>query len=318
MKKVVDDVRLMVKVCDMYYNQNLSQQVIGNTLNLSRPTVSRLLVSAREKGIVQITVSNLESIAHWELERKLEKMYALKEVIIVDSGSTEKEQKEILGSAAGQYLNTTIKDGYTVGVSMGSTLYQVVHHMPEPTAKGVTFVPLIGGMGQLRMDLHSNNLAESLAKIYEGRFVPLHAPARVSSKDVRDEFMKEKSLAETLNIARHLDVAILGIGYPFKNSAITATGYFKENEIENLKKKNVAGDICMQFFDVTGNTSPFEKDNYVIGIDIHNLCTISHSVGIAGGIDKISSIRGALRGHYINTLITDICCAEALASKDNI
>ena len=25
-KKVIDDVRLMIKICDMYYNQNVSQQ----------------------------------------------------------------------------------------------------------------------------------------------------------------------------------------------------------------------------------------------------------------------------------------------------
>ena len=75
MRKVVDDVRLMVKVCDLYYNGNVSQQQIAAMLNLSRPTVSRLLVSAREKGIVQITVSNLDTIRYWEMERKLEDRY---------------------------------------------------------------------------------------------------------------------------------------------------------------------------------------------------------------------------------------------------
>ena len=85
MKKVVDDVRLMTKVCDLYYNQNVSQQQIASMLSLSRPTVSRLLSSARERGIVQISVSNLDLIRYWEMERKLEEMYGLKEVLIVDS-----------------------------------------------------------------------------------------------------------------------------------------------------------------------------------------------------------------------------------------
>ena len=175
MRKVVDDMRLMIKVCDLYYNHNVSQQQIAGMLSLSRPTVSRLLSSAREKGIVQISVSNLGLIKYWEMERRLEEMYGLREVLIVDSSDDSDRQKDLLGKAAGRYLESTIKDGSVVGVSMGSTLYEVVAHINQPAAEDVTFVPLIGGMGQLRMDLHANNLAETLSYIYDGRFVPLHA-----------------------------------------------------------------------------------------------------------------------------------------------
>ena len=88
-------------------------------------------------------------------------------MIIVDSASDQEELKTSLGRAAGQYLESTIKNNQVVGVSMGSTLHQVVSHVTRPSAHGVTFVPLIGGMGQLRMDLHSNNLAETLSKVYD-------------------------------------------------------------------------------------------------------------------------------------------------------
>ena len=37
MRKVIDDPRLMVRVCDLYYNQGISQQQIAKDLNLSRP-----------------------------------------------------------------------------------------------------------------------------------------------------------------------------------------------------------------------------------------------------------------------------------------
>ena len=35
MRKKVDDPRLMIKVCDLYYNQNASRQEIGQELGLS-------------------------------------------------------------------------------------------------------------------------------------------------------------------------------------------------------------------------------------------------------------------------------------------
>ena len=56
-------------------------------------------------------------------------------------------------------------------------------------------------------------------------------------------------------------------------------------------------------------------DNNVIGMDISMLRSVPRSIGIAGGVEKLRAVRGAINGHYINTLITDIECAEALISE---
>ena len=132
MRKVIDDPRLMVRVCDLYYNQGISQQQIAKDLNLSRPTVSRVLALAKEQGIVKISISNVNAVEHWELERRLEKEFGLREVIIVGENSSEDGMKESLGEAAARYLEYTIKDGNIVGVSMGSTLFEVVSHVVHP------------------------------------------------------------------------------------------------------------------------------------------------------------------------------------------
>lgn len=185
----------------------------------------------------------------------------------------------------------------------------------HPEAKRVTFVPIVGGVGRVRMELHANSLAESLSRIYDGKFVPLHAPARVSSRNIREELLKEETLLPAIRLTQKLDIAVVGIGYPNEKSAIMATGYFKENEIDSLINRKVAGELCMQFYDIKGDTSPYEDDNNVIGMDISKLRAVPRSIGIAGGIEKLRAIRGAINGHYINTLITDIQCAEALISE---
>ena len=109
-------------------------------------------------------------------------------------------------------------------------------------------------------------------------------------------------------------------GHVSKSITCPACGdhVFQVDEIEKLISKNVAGDICMQFYDEDGNTSPFKEDNNVVGIDIHQLKKVPHSIGIAGGTDKLSAIRGAIKGRYINTLITDISCAQALLEQPHI
>ena len=74
--------KLSIEVAELYYQLNYSQQQIANQLEISRPTVSRLLQYAKDKGYVQIKVSDpfmdLES-----LEEKLSLKYQLKEVNVV-------------------------------------------------------------------------------------------------------------------------------------------------------------------------------------------------------------------------------------------
>ena len=316
MRKKVDDPRLMIKVCDLYYNQNASRQEIGQELGLSRPTIARLLDSAREQGLVRIEIPDLDTIAYWELEKKLEEKYGLRQVLVVDGSDDKDTLESALGSSAARYLQYVIKDDSIVGVSMGSTLHHMVSALQKAPAERVTYVPLVGGMGRLRMELHANSLAEKMSRLGDGTFTPLHAPARVSSTLVRDELMKEESVQDAVKLMNRIDVALVGIGYPNEHSAIKATGYYKENEIESLVSRKAAGELCMQFYDIEGYTEPYASDNAVIGMDIHRLCKVPCSVGIAGGKEKLSAIQGAINGKYINVLITDTECARALLSDE--
>jgi DNA-binding transcriptional regulator LsrR (DeoR family) len=49
-------------------------------------------------------------------------------------------------------------------------------------------------------------------------------------------------------------------------------------------------------------------------MELAQLQKVKRSVGIAGGARKHAAIRGAVRGGYINVLITDLATAQALVS----
>ena len=83
MKKLVDDPRLIYKCCDLYYRQEKSQQEICDIFGVSRPSVSRMLKSGRELGIVRIEIVNPDATAYGQLERQLEEAFSLKEAIVV-------------------------------------------------------------------------------------------------------------------------------------------------------------------------------------------------------------------------------------------
>ena len=50
--------KLSIEVAELYYQLNYSQQQIANQLEISRPTVSRLLQYAKDRGYVQIKISD--------------------------------------------------------------------------------------------------------------------------------------------------------------------------------------------------------------------------------------------------------------------
>jgi Transcriptional regulator, contains sigma factor-related N-terminal domain len=176
----------------------------------------------------------------------------------------------------------------------------------------VTFIPLIGGIGHLGMELHSNTIVEALAKAFGGVSYVLHAPARVSGVKIKEELMKEPDIKRIIKMGDGLDVAVVGIGVPNRGSAIMSTGYYDEKDMETMRQKNVVGDVCMQFFDINGSTEPFAADNCVIGVDIKKLRRVPHSIGVASGPEKALAIQGAIKGGYINVLVTDAECGKKL------
>ena len=54
MKKILGDTRLMLKCCVMYYENEMGQNEIAQKLGISRPTVSKLLKGAKERGYLRI------------------------------------------------------------------------------------------------------------------------------------------------------------------------------------------------------------------------------------------------------------------------
>lgn len=94
MTKVIDNKRLMLKVCDLYYNHNETQQTIAKQLSISRPTVAKILDQARATQMVKIIIPDLLEDSHFEMERRLELIYGLKEVIIVDEKKDLYERKD--------------------------------------------------------------------------------------------------------------------------------------------------------------------------------------------------------------------------------
>jgi DNA-binding transcriptional regulator LsrR (DeoR family) len=312
-----DEVRLMAKVARMYYELGIRQREITARLNIHQSTISRLLKRARENNIVRISVSMPSGIFP-DLEEGLEAKYSLSEAIVVDCLPDEQLMVKDLGSAAAFYLETTIKEGEVVGISSWSrNLLAMVDAMhPTQRGNGGKVIQILGGVGSPEAQVHATNLTQRLAFVIGATPVLLPAPGVVGSPAARKVLEKDTYVQHVLNLFPKVNTALVGIGSLQPSKLLASSGNtFSPDELHELHAKGAVGDICLRFFDAQGRLLSTPLHDRVIGMELEALKSAQRVVGVAGGPRKEEAIRGALRGGWINVLITDKASAENLLKE---
>lgn len=309
--------RLLSKVSSMYYDQKYNQQQIADRLHLSRPKISRLLKQAREVGIVQISVAK-PSESFIQLESLLEDKFGLKEVIIVDADSHDNAKviKKQIGQEAANYLLRTISDGDKIGVTWGTTLQAMVDCISPKHTDNTHIIQALGGVGRPEAKAHTTDISRRLSQLLGSRLTLLPAPGIVGSKNAKEVLHSDRQVKATLNLFSSIDTLYLGIGAIKTNPVLEKTnGEISEDLYDEVVQSNAVGDIALRFFDIKGNPVKTRLDELTIGISIEEIEKIETVVGMASGLEKLEVIFGALRGNFIDVLITDSRIARSLSQE---
>jgi len=312
----LDEMRLMAKVARMYYEQGMRQQEITKRLNIHQSRVSRVLKRARETELVRISVTTPSGVFP-ELEDALESRFHLSEAIVVDSDGGEDRIVKDLGAAAAFYIETTIKPGIVIGISSWSrSLFAMVDALhPSENGKDGKVVQILGGVGTASIKYQATLLAQHLASLIGASPVLLQAPAVVGSSQARSVLIGDPAFKEAAKWFTEVDVALVGIGSMRPSDLLASSGnIFSDKEVEQVERKGAVGDICFQFIDRSGQPVESPLTQRVIGIQLAELKRAKRIVGIAGGMEKTEAILAALRGRWVNVLITDRGTAERLLS----
>jgi DNA-binding transcriptional regulator LsrR (DeoR family) len=307
----------MARVARLYYERKARQADIAAQLDLSQASVSRLLKRAEEEQIVRITVS-VPHGAFTELEEELETLYGLKEAIVVDSGADEAEILRDLGAAAAYYVETTLKSGEVIGISSwSSTLVAMVAALhPLPRSINSRVVQILGGVGDPNAENHATHLTRRMASLTRGEATFLPTPGITGSAEMARIYLEDPFVRPTLAQFAQVTLALVGIGTVEPSKLLTSSGnIFNAEELDLLRNRGSVGDICLRFFDQNGAPVLTPLNERVIGMGLEQLRQIPRSVGIAGGQRKLRAILGALRGRWINVLITDRGTAAALVDE---
>lgn len=304
----------MTKVARMYYGMRLKQTQIAGQLDISQATISRLLKRALDEQIVRINVSIPTGI-HSDIESELERIYGLKEAIVVDCVLDDEQVLKDIGAAAAYYLEQTVKPHEVIGLSSWSkTLMAMVDAMnPLPQQDGTQVVQILGGVGSPTVERHAVHLVRRLAVLVQGEAFFLGAPGVVGSAEMKQLYVQDQFVAQALEKFPKITLGLVGIGSVDPSDMLASSGnIFSTQELDELRRLGAVGDVCLRYFDADGSPIQSVFNDRVIGMDLEQLKKIKRCVGVAGGKRKIAAIRGAIRGKYINVLITDVNTAHAL------
>ena len=313
----IDELRLIAKTARLYYEQGLNQPEIATRLDLSQATISRLLKRAQYEQIVRIRINPVHGV-YPELEDALQKIYCLKEAIVVDCEDNDEQMLRDLGAAAAFYLETTLKRGEIVGISSWSAtllaMVDAMHTLSRPL--GAQVIQILGGVGNPGAEAHANHLTTRLATLLRGDSMFLPAPGVVGSADALHVLLDDPFVHDAMMWFDRVTIALIGIGALEPSKLLASSGnIFSNEELAMLRENGAVGDICLRFFDARGNPVSTPLNDRVISMSLDQLGKVKRSVGIAGGRRKFLSIRGALEGHLVNVLITDRFTAERLIKE---
>jgi len=304
----------IVEAAKMYYILDYNQSEIAKKLGISRPTVSRLLQKAKEEGIVQINIVD-SSINSEELSNELEQKFNLKKAIVASVPQYESHIiKSHLGVAAAEYLHEIVKDGDIIGVTWGTTLYQVAIDLKQKYVNDVQVVQLKGGVSHSEKSTYASEIMYLFGKAYNTPPMHLPLPVIVDHIVVKKAMETDRHIKHILDLGKKANIAVFTTGPIKQDSLLFQLGYFSDEDM-NMISANAVGDICSRFFDKDGQICNESLDDRTLGLDLAELKKKEYSILVAGGNQKIDSIYGALKGKIANVLVTDQYTARFLLDK---
>ena len=278
---------LIVKTAWYYYIENMTQQKISEKLGISRMKVIKLLDKAKQTGVIQFKISP-ERSQQLMIEQKLTTQWNLKDIFVVPTPPSGSNLNETIAQAAAMYIGDRLTENMFINMGYGDTPSRVLNHLATIAETPISVVSLTGGVSYY------------LPKLY---LYP--APLLVSSKEMCKAMRNEPPIEEIARMVRLATMTVVGIGAMNDEATIISNGILNQNDFLYLSMQGAVGDILTHFIDKDGKPIHSDVEERLFSTPLETLKSLNNVIGISGGPQKVEAIRAALRGGYLDVLITD-------------
>jgi deoxyribonucleoside regulator len=305
---------LIIEAVHLYYEKGHTQKEIADILNCSVATVSRLLKEAQEVGVVEIVIKYPYAVIPSLGQELRQKYNLLNAYVFPTTGVTYYDLVQTLGHTASIILDEYLTDNTTLGISLGLSVSATIRAFKGRPRRGCKIVRLQGAVDSEIME--GTNLSQILASKIGAEAITIPSPWLLPNEELRNTMLREASVAQTLQIAAHADIGLVGMGTMEPSySTILRNKLITLRELNEIRAMGAVGEICGQHYDINGNLIDHPFQRRIVAVSLESLRNFQCVIGVAAGIHKVDPLIGAINGGFINVVVTDSDAAREMLDR---
>lgn len=299
---------LTASVARRYYLDGRSKVEIAEEFALSRFKVARLLDEARATGLVRIEIGHPGTV-DVELSGRLMDALGLTHCVVTDTPDDDPAAlREHLGAAAAELLTEIVTPDDVLGLSWArsvSAMAGALHRLAP-----VPVVQLTGALARPGDD-SSIELVREVARVASGPAYFFYAPMAVPDAATARALRRQPEVARAFSLIGSVTKAVAGVGAwePEQSTLHDATG---EAERADLARQGVLAEVSGVLLGAHGEPVRTALTERMIGITATQMRAVPEVIGIVYGRAKTTAVLMAVRGGYVNSLVTHSTLATAL------
>lgn len=298
----------------LYYVAGNTQDEIARKLGVSRQSAQRLVSLAVSERLIKVRVDH--PIARcMELGKKLTERFDLKACEVVPSDPEAPASTVGIAQAGAAEMERHLKSNHPkiIAIGTGRALRACVEQLPAMDCPQHRIVSLLGNM-MSDGSATAYNVIIRMADRVNARHFPMPLPVFATTPEERTLLHAQEPVHNILELARQADVTFVGIGQMNESAQLVVDGFVTRDEAVSLNRLGAIGEITSWVYDKDGHLIDGLINDRVASAPLYP--DQDHPVfGIAVGEAKVEAIRGALRGHLVNALITNEATAELLLNQ---
>jgi len=300
---------LTASVARRYYLDGRSKVEIAEEFALSRFKVARLLDDARSSGLVRIEIGH-PGVVDVELSARLMEALGLTHCIVTDTPDDHPATlREHLGTAAAELLSEIVTPEDVLGLSWARSVSAMagVLRVLAP----VPVVQLTGALARPGADDSSIELVREVARVAGGAAYFFYAPMAVPDPATARALRGQPEVARAFGLIGSVTKAVAGVGAwePEQSTLYDATS---ESERVELREAGVCAEVSGVLIDDEGHPVTAPLTERMIGITAAQMRAVPEVIGIVYGLAKARAVLAAVRGGYVDSLVTHSTLATAL------
>ncbi|MDD2414735.1 MAG: sugar-binding domain-containing protein [Eubacteriaceae bacterium] len=295
----------ILRISKMYYELDMGQVAIAEKEGISKSTVSRLLKSGKDLGLIEVRIKE-PILSYGDLESQLLARFPIRRVTILPDlvGNPQVLLHDVCASL-GEDLPRFIDDDSILGVAWGSTLELLSTLLTPIKRRNVSVIQLSGGYSRAAHESSALQILRQFSKNVNGTAYVIPAPAMVDAPFIADAIKQDSQVRDILSLASHCHTAVFSVGCLTRPSVIYEMGLLTDAQYRDMEARGCVGDVCSHFINANGDIFDPEMDARVVGAPLDIIRSIPNKLLVASGRAKGKVVNAALKGGLADCLYID-------------